>query len=174
MKKGGLPAALLCTGPRGRAPLRLRGFSVNFLARSEFTRCISVYLSAKAPAKMGISAPRANYQLGSFYSLVTAALLATQEPFSRWRPVASVPPIHMHYAVRPAVIRSAPDVARRQPSRFHRLAVGREELGKAGDFIRHWSVRAGSYNIGLSSAHPIITAAILNLLRPFGRRWWRS
>ena len=37
---------------------------------------------AKASAKMAIPACRANYRLGSLYSLVTAVLLATQEPFS--------------------------------------------------------------------------------------------
>jgi drug/metabolite transporter (DMT)-like permease len=66
-------------------------------------------------------------------------------------------------AIRLAIVSSTPHASHRQSSRLHRLAVRREEFGQAGDLFIIGLCGLFLYNVGLSSAHPIITAAILNL-----------
>jgi drug/metabolite transporter (DMT)-like permease len=107
---------------------------------------------------------RTNYRLGSLYSLFTALLLATQEPFSalaakrlssssficltQFALLFSVPLLTLSAASRRDFIALLSNVGH-----LSKLAV-LFVTGLCGLFL---------YNVGLSSAHPIITAAILNL-----------
>ncbi len=113
---------------------------------------------------MGISAPRANYQLGSFYSLVTAALLATQEPFSALAARRFSSPQFiciMQFALLLSVpLLTLPAASRRD---FIALLSDARNWGKLVILFAIGLCGLVLYNIGLSSAHPIITAAILNL-----------
>jgi drug/metabolite transporter (DMT)-like permease len=113
---------------------------------------------------MTSSARGTNYRLGSLYSLVTAVLLATQEPFSalaakrlsssaficltQFALLLSVPLLTLPVASRRDFIALLSDI--RNLGKLAVLFI----VGLCGLFL---------YNVGLSSAHPIITAAILNL-----------
>jgi drug/metabolite transporter (DMT)-like permease len=113
---------------------------------------------------MAITHRTSNYRLGALYSLVTAVLLATQEPFSalaaerlnsaaficltQFALLMSVPLLILSAASRRDFIALLSDA--RNVGKLLVLFV----VGLCGLFL---------YNIGLSSAHPIITAAILNL-----------
>lgn len=117
-----------------------------------------------ASANIPASPRRANYRVGSLYSLVTALLLAVQAPFSapaaqrfsspqficltQFALLLSVPLITLPTATRRDFVRLLADV--RNAGKLAILFV----VGLCGLFL---------YNIGLSSTHPIITAAILNL-----------
>ena len=119
---------------------------------------------AKASAKMAIPACRANYRLGSLYSLVTAVLLATQEPFSALAARRFSSPQFiclMQFALLLSVpLLTLPAASRRD---FIALLSDARNLGKLAILFIIGLCGLFLYNIGLSSAHPIITAAILNL-----------
>ena len=105
-----------------------------------------------------------NYRLGGLYALLTAALLATQEPFSALaaKKLSSASFICLTQL---ALLLSVPLLTLSAASRRDFIAL----LSNFGNLIKFAVLLAAGvcglllYNIGLSSAHPIITAAILNL-----------
>ena len=113
---------------------------------------------------MTISARRANYRLGSLYSLVTAVLLATQEPFSALAARRFSSPQFiclMQFALLLSVpLLTLPAASRRD---FIAILSNSRYLGKLAILFVIGLCGLFLYNVGLSSAHPIITAAILNL-----------
>src|SRR5208337_2870967 len=108
-----------------------------------------------------------NYRLGSFLSLATAFLLATQEPFS-FLAARRLTTMQFVCLTQIALLISIPLVTFRPPSRRDFVAL----LGDASNYGKLAVVFAIGmsglllYNVGLSDAHPIIVSAILNLL-PF-------
>jgi drug/metabolite transporter (DMT)-like permease len=120
---------------------------------------------AREPRGTPISASsKKNYRLGVLYSVVTAFLLATQHPFSaiaakklstaqfigvtQFALLASVPLLLLSPATRSDMYKLASD-----PANWWKL-LALFAIGVAG---------LVSYNYGLSMAHPIIIAAVLNL-----------
>jgi len=110
------------------------------------------------------SAPAINYRLGSFYSVVTAFLYATQEPFSfpAARHLSTLQFIALTQVslLISIPLLTAPAASRRdfvalfrKPANYGYLAVI-FAIGMSGLLF---------YNLGLSNAHPIIISAILNL-----------
>ncbi|HLH48123.1 MAG TPA: hypothetical protein VKV96_02175 [Roseiarcus sp.] len=109
-------------------------------------------------------ASRKHYRLGALYSIVTAALLATQEPFSALAAKRLAPALFV-CLTQAALLLSVPllissSASRRDfiallatPTNYWKLAV-LFVIGLTGLLL---------YNAGLSNAHPIIIAAILNL-----------
>jgi drug/metabolite transporter (DMT)-like permease len=114
---------------------------------------------------MTISARRANYRLGSLYSLVTAMLLATQEPFSALaaRRFSSAQFICL---MQVALLLSIPLLTLPAASRrdFVALLSDAKNYGKLAILFMIGLCGLFLYDIGLSSAHPLVTAALLNLL----------
>jgi drug/metabolite transporter (DMT)-like permease len=107
---------------------------------------------------------RTNYRLGSVYSLLTAVLLATQEPFSALAAKQLSSPYFI-CLTQLALLFSVPLLTISTESRRDFIAL----LSNVGNLVK-LSILFGAglcglllYDIGLSSAHPIITAAILNL-----------
>ena len=110
------------------------------------------------------SAHPINYKLGSLYSVITAFLYATQEPFS-FPAAKHLNTIQFLCLTQIALLVSIPllmaqPVSRRdfvallrEPSNYGPLAVI-FAIGMSGLLL---------YNFGLSNAHPIIISAILNL-----------
>jgi hypothetical protein len=110
------------------------------------------------------SAHPINYKLGSLYSVITAFLYATQEPFS-FPAAKHLNTIQFLCLTQIALLASIPllmlqPVSRRdfvallrEPSNYGPLAII-FAIGMSGLLL---------YNFGLSNAHPIIISAILNL-----------
>ena len=105
-----------------------------------------------------------NYQLGSLYSVITAFLYATQEPFSfpaarHLNTLQFVALTQISLLVSIPLLLSRPTSRRdfvalfRKPANYGYLAVI-FAIGMTGLLL---------YNFGLSNAHPIIISAILNL-----------
>ena len=106
----------------------------------------------------------ADYRLGSVYAIITAALYATQEPFS-FLAANRLSVIQFVGLTQVALLVSLPLLLARttsrsdfvtlfrQPGSYWRLAVI-FAVGMTGLLL---------YNVGLSRAHPIIVSAILNL-----------
>lgn len=107
---------------------------------------------------------RADYRLGSLYSLVTAVLVATQEPFSALaaRRLGSSSFI---FLTQFALLFSVPLLTLPRSSRrdFIRLMASTKNLGKLAILFIFGLCGLLLYYVGLSSAHPIITATIFNL-----------
>jgi drug/metabolite transporter (DMT)-like permease len=110
------------------------------------------------------SASPINYRLGSLYSVITALLYATQEPFS-FLAAKRLSTLQFVCLTQVALLISLPLLTGRSSSRRDFLALLREPsnygylavifaIGMSGLLL---------YNLGLSNAHPIIIAAILNL-----------
>ncbi|HLJ70233.1 MAG TPA: hypothetical protein VKU03_02875 [Roseiarcus sp.] len=109
-------------------------------------------------------ASRKHYRLGALYSIATSALLATQEPFSSLAAKRLAPALFV-CLTQAALLLSvplliSPSGSRRDfiallatPTNYWKLAV-LFLIGLTGLLL---------YNAGLSNAHPIIIAAILNL-----------
>ncbi len=113
---------------------------------------------------MASSTRRANYRLGSFYALVTAVLLATQLPFSA--PAARRFSSSQFICLTQfALLLSVPLLTLPAESRrdFVALMSDPRNLGKLAILFVIGLCGLFLYNIGLSSAHPILTAVILNL-----------
>jgi drug/metabolite transporter (DMT)-like permease len=113
---------------------------------------------------MTIFSTRPNYRLGSLYAVATAVLLATQEPFSV--PAANRLSSPYFIAITQfALLLSVPLLTLSARSRrdFFALLRNGRHLGKL--FVLFLVGLSGLllYNFGLSSAHPIIVAVILNL-----------
>jgi drug/metabolite transporter (DMT)-like permease len=105
-----------------------------------------------------------NYRLGSFYSLVTAFLFATQEPLS-FLAAKRLSPIHFVFLTQIALLISIPLLTLRPTSGrdFLRLLRTPANYGKLAAVLAVGLTGLLLYNAGLSHAHPIIIAAILNL-----------
>jgi drug/metabolite transporter (DMT)-like permease len=110
------------------------------------------------------SASSINYRLGSLYSVITAFLYATQEPFSfpaarHLSTLQFVALTQISLLVSIPLLTSPPASRRdfvalfQKPANYLYLAVI-FAIGMSGLLL---------YNFGLSNAHPIIIAAILNL-----------
>jgi hypothetical protein len=105
-----------------------------------------------------------DYRLGSLYSLLTACLLATQEPFS-FLAARRLTTLQFVCLTQIALLISIPLVTLPKgafrdfvallgdPSNYGKLAII-FAIGMSGLLL---------YNFGLSNAHPIIVSAILNL-----------
>ena len=105
-----------------------------------------------------------NYRLGSLYSVVTAFLYATQEPFSF--PAAKHLSTIQFVCLTPiAILISIPLVTWRPASRHDFVALIRDpsNYGKLAVIFAIGMTGLFLYNIGLSNAHPIIISVILNL-----------
>jgi drug/metabolite transporter (DMT)-like permease len=111
-----------------------------------------------------VRAAKTNFRLGSVYSLATAALLATQEPFSALA-AKRLSTISFVCLTQIALLLSIPLLMTRDASRHDFFALFSTPrnwirlailflIGVAGLLL---------YNLGLANAHPIIIAAILNL-----------
>ena len=106
----------------------------------------------------------ANYRLGILYSLVTAVLYATQEPFS-FPAAKHLNTIQFGCLTQIALFVSIPLVTGRRAS--HRDLV--DLLTKGSNYVPLALLFANGlsgtllYNFGLSDAHPIIISAVLNL-----------
>src|ERR1700729_2769794 len=105
-----------------------------------------------------------NYQLGSLYSVITAFLYATQEPFS-FPAARHLNTLQFVCLTQIALLASIPLLTGPPASRRDFLALIRDPsnygylavifaIGMSGLLL---------YNFGLSNAHPIIISAILNL-----------
>ena len=107
---------------------------------------------------------KTNFQLGSIYALVTAALLATQEPFSALA-AKRLPPLSFVCLTQAALLLSVPILIARARSRhdFSALLLTPRNLGKLAVLFLIGIAGLLLYNLGLRNAHPIIVAAILNL-----------
>jgi drug/metabolite transporter (DMT)-like permease len=107
---------------------------------------------------------KTNFQLGSIYALVTAALLATQEPFSALA-AKRLPPLSFVCLTQAALLLSVPVLIARARSRhdFSALLLTPRNLGKLAVLFLIGIAGLLLYNLGLRNAHPIIVAAILNL-----------
>jgi drug/metabolite transporter (DMT)-like permease len=107
---------------------------------------------------------QANYRHGAFYSLATAFLLATQEPFSF--PAASrLTSVQFVCLTQVSLLVSIPLLTLHPKSRrdFFALLRDRSNYGKLALILAIGICGLLLYNRGLSNSHPIIIAAILNL-----------
>ena len=113
---------------------------------------------------MELSASSINYRLGSLYSVITAFLYATQEPFS-FPAARHLNTLQFVALTQVSLLVSIPLLTSRPASRRDFVALFRKPanylylavifaIGMSGLLL---------YNFGLSNAHPIIIAAILNL-----------
>lgn len=105
-----------------------------------------------------------NYRLGSLYSLATACLLATQEPFS-FLAAKRLNALQFVCLTQIALLTSIPILLARQSSRrdFIALLTDPSQLWKLAVIFGCGLSGLLLYNFGLSTAHPIIISAILNL-----------
>jgi len=104
------------------------------------------------------------YRLGSLYSTITAFLLATQEPFS-FLAAKRLSSIQFICLTQIALLVSIPLLTLRATSRRDFIALLRDpsNYGKLAAIFAIGMSGLLLYNFGLSGAHPIIIAAILNL-----------
>jgi drug/metabolite transporter (DMT)-like permease len=106
----------------------------------------------------------ANYRVGTLYAVATATLLALQPPFaaSAARNLSSIEFIGFTQC---ALLFSVPLLIARTDTRrdFVAILLDRRHLPKLAAIFLVGASGLALYDIGLSSAHPIITAAILNL-----------
>jgi hypothetical protein len=105
-----------------------------------------------------------NYRLGSFLSLVTAFLLATQEPFS-FLAATRLTTLQFVCLTQIALLISIPLVTLRPASRRDFVALLRDasNYGRLAVIFAIGMSGLLLYNFGLSNAHPVIISAILNL-----------
>jgi drug/metabolite transporter (DMT)-like permease len=108
--------------------------------------------------------PHANYRLGSLYALVTAVLVATQEPFSALA-ARRLSSSYFIFLTQLALLLSVPLLTLPRSSRrdFVRLFADTKNLGRLAILFIFGLCGLLLYYVGLSSAHPIITATIFNL-----------
>jgi drug/metabolite transporter (DMT)-like permease len=113
---------------------------------------------------MTTSTGSANYRLGAVYSVMTAALLAVQEPFSALA-ARSLSSSYFVGFTQIALVSSVPLLIARRDSRrdFVALLSDAGNIAKLAILLLIGIAGLLLYNIGLSSAHPIITAGVLNL-----------
>jgi drug/metabolite transporter (DMT)-like permease len=110
------------------------------------------------------SESRPNYRLGALYSVSTAFLLATQEPFS-FPAAKHLSSLQFVCLTQVALLVSIPLLTWHANSRrdFIALLKDRSNYGKLAVIFALGMCGLLLYNLGLSNAHPIIISAILNL-----------
>jgi hypothetical protein len=115
----------------------------------------------RKPSKMTTSIGSVNYRLGAGYALVTATLLALQEPFSALA-ARSLSSSYFVGFTQIALLSSVPLLIARRDSRqdFFALLGNIANIAKLAVLFLIGIAGLMLYNIGLSSAHPIITAAV--------------
>jgi len=111
-----------------------------------------------------VASSNTNYRMGILYSLCTALLLATQEPFS----ALAAKRLSFPYFIcitQTALLLSVPMLTLPAASRrdFIALLSNWRNLRRLATLFLIGLSGLVLYNIGLSNAHPIIIAAILNL-----------
>ena len=110
------------------------------------------------------SASSINYQLGSLYSVITAFLYATQEPFS-FPAAKHFNTLQFVALTQVSLLVSLPLLLSRSTSRRDFTALLRKPInyGYLAVIFAIGLTGLLLYNFGLSNAHPIIISAILNL-----------
>ncbi|HZZ60108.1 MAG TPA: hypothetical protein VFE63_02910 [Roseiarcus sp.] len=106
----------------------------------------------------------ADFRWGTIYSIGTAVLLATQEPFSALA-AKSLSPVYFICVTQTALLFSVPLLMARRQTR-HDLSVmfsTFQNLGRLAVLFIIGLTGLLLYNFGLRNAHPIIIAAILNM-----------
>jgi drug/metabolite transporter (DMT)-like permease len=105
-----------------------------------------------------------DYRLGSLYSVITALLYATQEPFS-FLAAKRLSTLQFVCLTQVALLVSIPLLTGRSTSRRDFFALLRvpSNYGYLAVIFAIGMSGLLLYNLGLSNAHPIIIAAILNL-----------
>ena len=113
---------------------------------------------------MSQSATSINYRLGSLYSVITAFLYATQEPFS-FPAAKHLNTLQFVALTQVSLLVSIPLLMSRSKSRRDFVALVRKPInyGYLGIIFAIGLTGLLLYNFGLSNAHPIIISAILNL-----------
>lgn len=107
---------------------------------------------------------KTNFHIGSIYSLATAALLATQEPFSALA-AKRLPQLSFVCLTQAALLLSVPVLIARGRNRrdFSALLLTPRNSSKLAVLFLIGVAGLLLYNLGLRNTHPIIVAAILNL-----------
>jgi drug/metabolite transporter (DMT)-like permease len=113
---------------------------------------------------MAQTASSINYRLGSLYSVITAFLYATQEPFS-FPAAKHLNTLQFVALTQVSLLVSIPLLLSRTASRRDFAALFRKPINYAYLAVIFAVGMSGLllYNFGLSNAHPIIISAILNL-----------
>jgi drug/metabolite transporter (DMT)-like permease len=108
--------------------------------------------------------PRADYRLGAVYSVVAAVLIALQEPFSALA-ARSLTGWDFIGLTQAALLVSIPLLIARAEARrdFASLMTTPRNWPKFGALLAIGLAGLGLYDVGLSSAHPIIGAAVFNM-----------
>ena len=106
----------------------------------------------------------ADYRRGATYALVSAALLAVQEPFSALA-AKRLDPATFVAVTQVSLLVSLPLLLARPATRrdFARLIASPRAWPKFAVLLLVGLCGLALYDAGLSSAHPIVTAAVLNL-----------
>ena len=104
-----------------------------------------------------------DYRLGTFYALATAVLVSFQEPFSALA-ARSLSSLDFMAFTQLALLFSIPLLILRVDSRrdFAAIVFGVRNWPKLGVIFLVGAAGLTLYDVGLSSTHPIITAAVLN------------
>src|SRR6516162_7882762 len=110
------------------------------------------------------SALSINYRLGSLYSVITAFLYATQEPFS-FPAAKHLNTLQFVALTQISLLVSIPLLTSRPASRRDLIALFQKPVNYGYLAVIFAIGMSGLllYNFGLSDAHPIIISAILNL-----------
>ena len=110
------------------------------------------------------SATLISYKLGTIYSLATAFLFATQEPFS-FLAARRLTTLQFVCLTQIALLISIPLVTARPASRRDFIALLRDgsNYGRLAVIFAIGMSGLLLYNFGLNNAHPVIISAILNL-----------
>ncbi|MGB7974168.1 MAG: hypothetical protein WCF81_07400 [Roseiarcus sp.] len=113
--------------------------------------------------KMSPSRP-IDYRLGTFYAIATAILMAVQAPLSTLA-ARTLSPLDFMAFTQFALLFSIPFLIMRADSRrdFIAIVLGVRNWPKLAMIFLVGVTGLGLYDVGLSSAHPMITAAVLNL-----------
>jgi drug/metabolite transporter (DMT)-like permease len=113
---------------------------------------------------MSQDASSIDYRLGSFYSVATAVLYATQEPFS-FPAAKHLNTLQFVALTQVSLLVSLPLLLSRAKSRRDFVSLLRKPLNYSylGVIFAIGLTGLLLYNFGLSNAHPIIISAILNL-----------
>jgi drug/metabolite transporter (DMT)-like permease len=113
---------------------------------------------------MTTSIGSANYRQGAAYALVTATLLAVQEPFSALA-ARSLSSSYFVGFTQIALLSSVPLLIARRDSRhdFLTLLGNIANIAKLAVLFLIGIAGLLLYNVGLGGTHPIITAGVLNL-----------
>jgi drug/metabolite transporter (DMT)-like permease len=114
--------------------------------------------------KMTRATGRTDYRQGTLYAITTAVLMAVQAPLSTLA-ARTLSPLDFMAITQFALLFSIPFLIMRADSRrdFIAIVLGVRDWPKLAVIFLVGVTGLGLYDVGLSSAHPIITAAVLNL-----------